>query len=51
MLGNRRNRQRHGAIECLYGCCRGLVTGDKSKTNRILRRREKNVWKKEDYGE
>lgn len=48
MLGNRRNRQRHGALECQYGCCRSLVTGDKSKTKRILRRREKNAWKKEE---
>jgi hypothetical protein len=47
MLGSRRNRMRHGALECVYGCCRTGVTGDKTKTRRLYRRRESQVWKKE----
>lgn len=50
MLGNRRNRNRHGARECRYGCCRSLVTGRKAKTRRVLRAREKRAWKAEAKG-
>lgn len=45
MMGGRRNRCRHGAVECTYGCCRALVTGSKSKTRRVIRTREKRAWK------
>lgn len=48
MLGKRRNRCRLGAVECVYGCCRALVTGSKSQTRRILRRREDRNWRKGD---
>lgn len=47
MLGGRKNRAEHGDKQCTYGCCRSLVTGDKSKTRRILRQRDKRQWKKE----
>ncbi len=47
MLGGRKNRCRNGIMECTYGCCRSLVTGDKSKTRRILRRRDERSWRKE----
>ena len=45
MIGARRNRARHGASECPYGCCRSLVTGTKEKTRRVLRTREKRAWR------
>jgi len=47
MLGNRKNRGRHGDRYCPYGCCRSLVTGKKSKTRRILRTRDKRAWVKD----
>jgi hypothetical protein len=48
MLGGRKNRCEHGALECPYGCCRSLVTGKKAKTRRILRRRDQRQWRKEE---
>lgn len=45
MLAGRKNRGRHGGQECSYGCCRTL---DHSKrTRRIIRKREKRQWRKE----
>lgn len=48
MLGDKRNRIKHGIKECTYGCCRSLITGTKSKTRGILRTRENRKWKKEE---
>ena len=46
MLGRKRNRH-----QCMYGCCRALIKGQKLFTKNsergIFRTREKRVWKKE----
>jgi hypothetical protein len=47
MLGNRKNRAKAGMFECVYGCCRAFVTGDKNKTKRVIRTREKRQWRKD----
>ena len=44
MLGGKKNRCTHGALECPWGCCRSLQTGSKKKTKRVLRTREKREW-------
>lgn len=47
MLGKKRNRH-----ECMYGCCRTLIFGQKlftkARERRIFRSREKRAWKKEE---
>lgn len=47
MLGGARNRGKYGDKACQYGCCRTLITGNKNRTRRILRKRESKQWKKE----
>jgi hypothetical protein len=45
MLGSNKNRGKHGSRECVYGCCKDAVWRDKPRSRRILRRREKQVWR------
>ena len=44
MLGSRRNRCRHGAKECVFGCCRDR---DKKGVRRVIRTREKRQFRQE----
>lgn len=48
MLGSRRNRCRNGAKECVYGCCRQTGNLSKSIVRRIIRRRERQAWRREE---
>jgi len=47
MLGKKRNRH-----QCMYGCCRTLIEGQKlftkKRERKIFRAREKRAWKKEE---
>lgn len=47
MLGGRKNRARHSAFECAYDCCRTTKGMTKSQVRRIIRKREKEKWKKD----